>query len=158
MVHTSSTGSPAGRAHSPDDFTSLSRSRIPRHGKGEAITQLAQLLFWLTGDTWELELTQDPITPEDSAAQTSEGLEAIALLSGGLDSYLGALHLLSTLRRAAAIRRPLRHRHRRPSCPEHRPQMAPGGLLPRGYDSLIQDRCDGLIQDHLLSDRCVVTV
>ncbi|BDE16996.1 hypothetical protein MKCMC460_58560 (plasmid) [Mycobacterium sp. 20KCMC460] len=27
-----------------------------------------------------------------------------------------------------------------------------------GYDSLIQDRCDGLIQDHLLSDRCVVTV
>lgn len=69
----------------------------PTPWEGEAITQLAQLLFWLTGDTWELELTQDPITPEDSAAQTSEGLEAIALLSGGLDSYLGALHLLSTL-------------------------------------------------------------
>lgn len=30
--------------------------------------------------------------------------------------------------------------------------------LSLGYDSLIQDRCDGLIQDHLLSDRCVVTV
>ncbi|WP_156297965.1 hypothetical protein [Mycobacterium paragordonae] len=38
--------------------------------------------------------------------------------------------------------------------------QAPTKLLsgPFGYDSLIQDRCDGLIQDHLLSDRCVVTV
>lgn len=69
----------------------------PTPWEGEAITQLAQLLFWLTGDTWELELAQDPITPQDSAAHTADDLEAVALLSGGLDSYLGALHLLSTL-------------------------------------------------------------
>ncbi|WP_236979430.1 hypothetical protein [Mycobacterium kiyosense] len=36
--------------------------------------------------------------------------------------------------------------------------MLAAGLTFPGYDSLIQDRCDGLIQDHLLSDRCVVTV
>ncbi|AEF43031.1 hypothetical protein AS9A_P10014 (plasmid) [Hoyosella subflava DQS3-9A1] len=29
---------------------------------------------------------------------------------------------------------------------------------PSDYDSLIRDRYDGLVQDHLPSDRCVVTV
>ncbi|TDK85489.1 hypothetical protein EUA02_30000, partial [Mycobacterium paragordonae] len=35
-------------------------------------------------------------------------------------------------------------------------RMESCGKVIGGYDSLIQDRCDGLIQDHLLSDRCVV--
>lgn len=70
----------------------------PRPWEGEAINQLAQLLVWLTGDTWDLQLIQDPTTPEASAAaEASESVESVALLSGGLDSYLGALHLLSTL-------------------------------------------------------------
>lgn len=69
----------------------------PRPWDGEAISQLAQLLFWLTGDTWDLQLIQDPTTPEAPVAETSDRVEAVALLSGGLDSYLGALHLLSTL-------------------------------------------------------------
>jgi 7-cyano-7-deazaguanine synthase in queuosine biosynthesis len=69
----------------------------PAPWEGEAINQLAQLLFWLTGDTWELQLVQDTTTSEASAAETSDGVDAIALLSGGLDSYLGAIHLLSTL-------------------------------------------------------------
>lgn len=69
----------------------------PARWEGEAIDQLAQLLFWLTGDTWEFRLIQDPTTPETSAAEASDRADAVALLSGGLDSYLGALHLLSTL-------------------------------------------------------------
>ncbi|MGV0700628.1 queuosine biosynthesis protein queC [Mycolicibacter sinensis] len=69
----------------------------PASWQGEAINQLAQLLFWLTGDTWELQLIQDTTTTEASAAKAPDGVDAIALLSGGLDSYLGAMHLLSTL-------------------------------------------------------------
>lgn len=69
----------------------------PEPWEGDAINQLAQLLFWLTGDTWELQLVQDPTTPNDPVADTSETAQSVALLSGGLDSYLGALHLLSTL-------------------------------------------------------------
>ena len=69
----------------------------PEPWEGEAIDQLAQLLFWLTGDTWELQLVQDPTTPNAPVAQASDGADSVALLSGGLDSYLGALHLLSTL-------------------------------------------------------------
>ncbi|WP_264916969.1 AAA family ATPase, partial [Mycobacterium kiyosense] len=41
---------------------------------------------------------------------------------------------------------------------DHHDRTGAGLILIGGYDSLIQDRCDGLIQDHLLSDRCVVTV
>ncbi|MFS2282056.1 queuosine biosynthesis protein queC [Microbacterium sp. OR21] len=70
----------------------------PEPWEGDAINQLAQLLFWLTGDTWELQLVQDPTTPNEPVANASETAESVALLSGGLDSYLGALHLLSTLR------------------------------------------------------------
>ncbi|SMX87674.1 7-cyano-7-deazaguanine synthase (queuosine biosynthesis) [Brevibacterium aurantiacum] len=65
--------------------------------EGEAINQLAQLLFWLTGDTWELQLVQDPTSPEEPVGGAPDDAESVALLSGGLDSYLGALHLLSTL-------------------------------------------------------------
>jgi 7-cyano-7-deazaguanine synthase in queuosine biosynthesis len=55
----------------------------------------ADLLHWLTGDQWTLTLFQDrsdhalpdlPAVEPDSAP--------ISLLSGGLDSFLGALHLL----------------------------------------------------------------
>ncbi|WP_269940103.1 queuosine biosynthesis protein queC [Arthrobacter sp. HY1533] len=69
---------------------------VPWQGAGA--NQLAQLLSWLTGDTWEIELVQDLTTR--SVWADSESLDvakSVALLSGGLDSYLGALHLLSTL-------------------------------------------------------------
>jgi 7-cyano-7-deazaguanine synthase in queuosine biosynthesis len=70
----------------------------PARWEGEAINQVAQLLFWLTGDTWDLQLVQDPTTLPTSAFEASDGVDTVALLSGGLDSYLGALHLISTLR------------------------------------------------------------
>ncbi|WP_417235534.1 queuosine biosynthesis protein queC [Arthrobacter sp.] len=65
--------------------------------EGEAINQVAQLLFWLTGDSWELQLVQDPTSPEKPVGEVPDDAESVALLSGGLDSYLGAMHLLSTL-------------------------------------------------------------
>lgn len=72
----------------------------PAPWEGEALDQIAQMLFWLTGDTWDLQLVQDPTTPEASVADVVDRTKSVALLSGGLDSYLGALHLMSTLNAA----------------------------------------------------------
>lgn len=69
----------------------------PAPWHGEAANQLAQLFSWLTGDTWELELVQDPTTRPGLPDESPDVAASVALLSGGLDSYLGALHLLSTL-------------------------------------------------------------
>ncbi|MFI8696789.1 queuosine biosynthesis protein queC [Dietzia maris] len=70
----------------------------PSLWEADAADQLAQLLSWLTGDTWEIELVQDPTTRSDPpTGQSLENVASVALLSGGLDSFLGALHLLSTL-------------------------------------------------------------
>lgn len=70
----------------------------PAPCEGEPANQLAQLLTWLTGDTWEIELVQDPTArPEPSSDVSADAATSVALLSGGLDSYLGALHLLSSL-------------------------------------------------------------
>lgn len=70
----------------------------PAPWQGEGANQLAQLLSWLTGDSWEIELVQDPTTRSVSAdSESFDVANSVALLSGGLDSYLGALYLLSTL-------------------------------------------------------------
>lgn len=55
----------------------------------------ADLLHWLTGDQWTLTLFQDPSgsRPDSPSALTPDGA-ATSLLSGGLDSFLGALYLL----------------------------------------------------------------
>ena len=76
---------------------------------------LAGLLRWLTGDEWELTAVEDSLLPSDAtpapivessntsagessrpdgvAAPRTEGV-GTSLLSGGLDSFLGAVHLL----------------------------------------------------------------
>ncbi len=55
----------------------------------------ADLLHWLTGDQWTLTLLKDASGngPESSPATNPKGAP-ISLLSGGLDSFLGALYLL----------------------------------------------------------------
>lgn len=69
----------------------------PTAWEGGAADQLAQLLCWLTGDTWALQLVQDPTTRAEPATIIEPSpVDSVALLSGGLDSYLGALHLLGT--------------------------------------------------------------
>jgi hypothetical protein len=53
------------------------------------------LLRWLTGDDWTLTPIPDTAPRQDGADAGRElPVGDIALLSGGLDSYLGALHLL----------------------------------------------------------------
>lgn len=66
-----------------------------------AADQVAQLLLWLTGDAWEIELIQDPTAaPHDQPDESRDIAASVALLSGGLDSYLGALYLLGELNEA----------------------------------------------------------
>jgi 7-cyano-7-deazaguanine synthase in queuosine biosynthesis len=60
----------------------------------ELVAEIADLLHWLTGDIWHLTLV-----PDTGPSHTKESLFApeassVSLLSGGLDSFMGALHLL----------------------------------------------------------------
>ncbi|MFF2622996.1 queuosine biosynthesis protein queC [Oerskovia jenensis] len=74
----------------------------PTRWEGGPADQFAQLLCWLTGDTWELNLIQDQTPKPDRAPNSgaAEQADSVALLSGGLDSYLGALHLLEAREQA----------------------------------------------------------
>lgn len=62
-------------------------------GRTEA---LCDLLRWLTGDNWTIEFVADttPIPSVSTDPRPAIPPHGVALLSGGLDSYLGALHLL----------------------------------------------------------------
>lgn len=54
-----------------------------------AANQLADILHWLTGDTWLIEMSEDHLArPDPSPAAAAD---AVALLSGGLDSFCGAI-------------------------------------------------------------------
>lgn len=62
----------------------------------------ADLLEWLTGDTWELEaMPARPMQlPGSFPIQSSE---PVSLLSGGLDSFLGAIHALHAGRKPSFV-------------------------------------------------------
>jgi 7-cyano-7-deazaguanine synthase in queuosine biosynthesis len=53
------------------------------------LEDIADLLFWLSGDTWNLEVSNEAVArPEEIA--TVAPADAVSLLSGGLDSFCGA--------------------------------------------------------------------
>jgi 7-cyano-7-deazaguanine synthase in queuosine biosynthesis len=54
---------------------------------------VADLLRWLTGDRWLLSLVPDQERIDEDVLNTESDEEAVSLLSGGLDSFLGAIHL-----------------------------------------------------------------
>lgn len=70
--------------------------------------EVAGLLHWLTGDLWELNAVEDrapyeaspsspspsPLAPSPPAPDVITDRPTTSLLSGGLDSFLGAIHLL----------------------------------------------------------------
>ena len=61
----------------------------------ELIEDLCDLLYWLTGDQWTMSLTSDDSAlPAPTLADEPNGAP-VSLLSGGLDSFLGAIHLLN---------------------------------------------------------------
>ena len=57
-----------------------------------ALDGVVDLLHWLTGDTWKLEvLTAQPSADETKHAVSTTAVHTVCLLSGGLDSLCGAL-------------------------------------------------------------------
>jgi Predicted PP-loop superfamily ATPase len=83
----------------PATFTRTMDLRVavtePGRWSNGAADRAADLLHWLTGDQWTLTLFPDPNgdRPDAAAAAAPEGAPT-SLLSGGLDSFLGALYLL----------------------------------------------------------------
>lgn len=57
---------------------------------------VAQLLGWMTGDVWDISVTPAPDTYLADTISTSRTSGPVSLLSGGLDSFLGAIHLLQS--------------------------------------------------------------
>lgn len=56
----------------------------------------ADLLGWLTGDNWNLTVKAAPKVDIDEVSHSADDGGPVSLLSGGLDSYLGAIQLLTS--------------------------------------------------------------
>lgn len=69
---------------------------VPGLWSDAVLNTTAGLLGWLTGDTWEVSVIPAPDTdlPDPSATRETDG--PVSLLSGGLDSFLGAIDLLQS--------------------------------------------------------------
>ncbi len=67
----------------------------PDRWTGSVADDTADLLRWLTGDQWTLTLVPDSTDEKPQQLPVPEDGTPVSLLSGGLDSYLGALHLLN---------------------------------------------------------------
>jgi len=55
------------------------------------LDDVADLLFWLSGDTWHVTVSADGLAVPGAIGDPPEDLATVALLSGGLDSFCGAV-------------------------------------------------------------------
>jgi hypothetical protein len=60
----------------------------------DLLADTQDLLGWLTGDEWTLSAAPSPSVDIPNTLQQTASVEPVSLLSGGLDSYLGAIQLL----------------------------------------------------------------
>jgi 7-cyano-7-deazaguanine synthase in queuosine biosynthesis len=67
----------------------------PNSWTSELIDRTADLLSWLTGDVWELSVTSSSV-PIANVPLDIRDTSPVSLLSGGLDSFLGAITLIDT--------------------------------------------------------------
>ncbi len=58
--------------------------------------RLSELLAFLTGDVWEIEFRQLVSVPAPALGSTKPQVKTVCLFSGGLDSLVGGIDLLST--------------------------------------------------------------
>lgn len=83
------------RAGSPDGWTRSIGLRVSVLDPAPWLSQvdaLTRALRFLTGDVWHLEITGGGSPPPDVRLRP-HSYDAVCLFSGGLDSFLGALHL-----------------------------------------------------------------
>jgi len=64
---------------------------IDSEGLRAVVDEIAGLLFWLTGDEWLLTLSNDGLPVPPVTRDAPAPVSAVALLSGGLDSFCGAV-------------------------------------------------------------------
>ncbi len=62
----------------------------------QVLDAVADLLGWLTGDVWDVTITPAPAVRLPDHWPNKELDGPISLMSGGLDSFMGALHLLQS--------------------------------------------------------------
>lgn len=93
----------------------------------ELLNTTAELLAWLTGDAWELSVTPASDTDLPDAILAERSAEPVCLLSGGLDSFLGAVQLLD------AGAHPNFVGHKDTATSIRAAQSAVGGWLARTY-------------------------
>lgn len=62
----------------------------PGRWTDEVLDDIADLLAWLTGDAWSIEVEAERRTRRPARARRLPRAEAVSLLSGGLDSFAGA--------------------------------------------------------------------
>jgi len=56
-----------------------------------SLDDLADLLFWLSGDIWHITVSADGLAVPGAVGDPPEDVDTVALLSGGLDSFCGAV-------------------------------------------------------------------
>lgn len=54
------------------------------------LNDTADLLFWLSGDTWNIEVSGEDVDRPEGGVADATPADVVALLSGGLDSFCGA--------------------------------------------------------------------
>jgi hypothetical protein len=101
---------------------------IPDLWDQDVLQAAAGLLHWLTGDIWEVTVTPAPDTAFPAPAVVGEPGDQVSLLSGGLDSYLGAIDLLRS------GRRPLFVGHKDSPTSVRHAQTAVGTWLSRSFE------------------------
>jgi 7-cyano-7-deazaguanine synthase in queuosine biosynthesis len=57
----------------------------------DVLDDVADLLFWLSGDAWRISLSSDGLGVPTPTAEPPADVDTVALLSGGLDSFCGAV-------------------------------------------------------------------
>lgn len=77
------------------DLHIIAHLEQPQAFTQDALDRLADLLHWLTGDNWRIDIVAAHPTAEqthlDPFAEFFAGIDSVSLLSGGLDSLCGAL-------------------------------------------------------------------
>lgn len=99
----------------------------PEAWSDEVLRAVAELLGWLTGDAWDVSVTPAPDTDLPAPVGTGEPGRPVSLLSGGLDSFLGAIDLLQP------GHSPLFVAHKDTATSVRHAQAAVGGWLERSF-------------------------
>lgn len=84
------------REQSADGWTRVIELEIALHDPSPFLARqagIAEMLRFLTGDFWHLTFVRNGVPPPRSTAPTRFDADCVSLLSGGMDSLIGAIDL-----------------------------------------------------------------